>query len=585
MPTKEEAVAHRTKRFANQRPRGDVPCWLRRSYTRTIPKDIRTIHQLQRSFEDIREQWRDLCKAYTHARAKSYGEVESATEERVPHGTFNAVEGLVSQLKSVKQELLSHLSRLSDTVVMPSAPLRNEASTFQQPTWATDLMGRSDTSSARRARAEPHSEAMQGYLQAVWLARRVWAWSLCFAIVQMDLELLSGSVSVAAELFFGNVLDTATASVPGKAHCATSNTLVLHSTYNMGGSISDTLLYATVAEALGAEASWESRSGDVSVPLADSNVPPHIGAKLDEEACEVAAFFGYSVSAASYIANTKGMPSTHTDPHAAVTEAQGLTPLPETFSLPPVRDLFWVHAVALWYSVMVRDDTRAARLLSIFETAKRLFSVEETEGSTEGTELLSPISEKAAEQPHPLQQSSVMQAATVFVLLAAKLLLDEDYSGVQQLLLRAGFSGSDDRCDEGGVRDCLGPLLANLCPQGVLLRFLFRLLAEHVVRRKWIENGVGQAFRPVEPVHVDADGAAARPGGGKALNPHRLACVLANSASTDDTAEHFLPVSGTRTWSLFEGTHHLCAALQMAALSKMGGDWPLPPALLTNAFA
>ncbi|CAG9580882.1 conserved hypothetical protein [Leishmania major strain Friedlin] len=585
MPTKDESAASRTKRFANQRPGGDVPCWLRRTYTRTIPKDIRTTQELQRSFEDIREQWRDLCEAYTHAKAKSSWQVESAIEETVPHGTRSAVERLVSQLKSVKQELLAHLSRLSGALAGPAAPLPTEASASALPAWVSDVMGCSHNSRARTVRVEPCSEAMQSYLQAIWLARRVWVWSLCFASVAMDLELLSGSVSVAAELFFGNAFDTAVAPELGEAHLTQRDSRAFHSAYNMGGSISEALLYATV-EATAAKEPTESRAGNAIARLDDSDSPPHFAAKVDEEACEVAAFFGCSVSAARYTADTvAGVPSTHADSHAAAVKGEGRTRSLETSSAPWVRDLFWVHAVALCYSVMARDDTSAARLLSVFETAKRSFSVEEAEGSTEGTEPSSLTTAKAAEQPNPLQQSPVLQAATVFVLLAAKLIADEDYNAVQQLLHRAGFGSCDGRRSESGAQGCSTLSLAALCPQGVLLRFLIRLLAEHVVRRQWTERGLGQAFRPMEPFDVGADAAAAGSGIPNASNRHRLACALATRASTDDTAERTQPGSCVTTWSLFHATQHLCDALQMAALRSMGGDWPLPPALLRHAFA
>ncbi|CBZ30055.1 conserved hypothetical protein [Leishmania mexicana MHOM/GT/2001/U1103] len=587
MPTKDGAAASRAKRFADQRPVGDVPCWLRRSYTRTIPKDIRTTRQLHRTFEDIREQWRDLCKAYTHERAKSSSQVESDTEEVVPHGARSAVERLVSQLKSVKQELLAHLSRLSGALAGPAAPLPTADTASSLPAWVSDLMGSNDTSSASTVRVAQNSEAMQHYLQAIWLARRVWVWSLCFASVVMDLELLSGSVSVAAALFFGNAFDTAMTPELGEANCAERDNLVLHSAYDMDGSISEALLYATVAAAAAeAEGPSEGRSGNVVANLDDPDLPPHVAVKLDEEECEVAAFFGCGVSSVRYTADTvAGVPSTHADPHAAVMKGEGLTPSPEISSALPVRDLFWVHAVALCYSVMARDYTSAARLLSVFETAKRSFSVEEAEGGTEGTEPLSPTSAKAAEQANPLQQSPVLQAATVFVLLAAKLIVDEDYNAVQQLLSRAGFVSCDDRGSQSGAQGRSSSSLAALCPQGVLLRFLIRLLAEHVVRRRWTEHGLGQAFRPMEPFHVAADAAAAGSGIPKASNRHRLACALATGASTDETAERSQADSCTATWSLFHGTQHLCDTLQMAALRKMGGDWPLPPALLRNAFA
>ncbi|AYU82243.1 hypothetical protein LdCL_330033200 [Leishmania donovani] len=586
MPSKDEAAASRTKRFANQRPGGDFPCWLRRTYTRTIPKDIRTTQQLQRSFEDIREQWRDLCEAYTHARAKSSWHVESAMEEVVPHGTRSAVERLVSQLKSVKQELLAHLSKLSEALAGPAAPLPTGASASALPGWVSDLMGCSDASSARAVRVEQNSKAMQSYLQVVWLARRVWVWSLCFASVAMDLELLSGSVSVAAELFFGNAFDTAIAPELGEANRAQRDNLILHSAYSMGGSISEALLYAAV-EAAAAEGPSESPAGNAIARLDDSDLPPHFAVKVDEEACEVAAFFGCSVSAARYSADTVAeVPSTHIDPHAAVMKGEGRTPSPETSSAPPVRDLFWVHAAALCYSVMVRDDTSAARLLLVFETAKRSFSVEEAEGSTEGTGPSSPTTAKAAaEQPNPLQQSPVLQAATAFVLRAAKLIADEDYNAVQQLLYRAGFGSCNGRRSESGAQGCSSSSLAALCPQGVLLHFLIRLLAEHVVRRQWTERGLGQAFRPMEPFDVGVDAAAAGPGIPKASNRHRLACALATRASSNDAAERSQPGSCVTAWSLVDGTQHLCDALQIAALRNTGGDWPLPPALLRHAFA
>ncbi|AIO01550.1 hypothetical protein LPMP_332590 [Leishmania panamensis] len=587
MPTEEKATVSPTNRFATQHPSDDVSSWLRRPYTRTISKEIRTTLQLQRSFEDIREQWRDLCETYTHARVESSScRIRQAGEAVLPHGTRGVVDRLMSQLKSVKQELLAHLSRLSGALAVLSVSLPTETSAPPLPAWVSDLMECSDPLNARTVRVAENSEAMQSYLQAIWLARRVWVWSLCFASVTMDLELLSGSVSVAAELFFGNAFATAIVIAPernGVDHVK-SDGLLLHSTYNIGGAISERLLYATVAAA--ASASSESGTGNAISCFDDIDSPPHILAKLDDEACEVAAFFGCSASWAKCAGDpVGGAYSMHVGPDTVAVACDDPTPLSKTCGAAPVRDIFWVQAAALCYSAIVCDDAATTRLLAVFEAAKDSFPVEEAERFAQGDFAAPLTAAKVPDQANPPRQPPALQSATVVVLLAAKLLVDEDFNALQQLLRRAGFDGGDDSRPANDEQDCSRSSLATLCPQGVLLGFLIRLLVEHVVRRRWTEHRLGQAFRPTEPLDIGAGDAAAGSGETKTSTRYRLACALANGVSRLATMEPDHLDDLTTTPTLFHGTKHLCNALQMSTLHNMGGDWPLPPALLRGVFA
>ncbi|KAG5469177.1 hypothetical protein LSCM4_02575 [Leishmania orientalis] len=581
----EEATTRPTERFAAHRRGADVPRWLRRSYTRTIPSEIRTTEQLQLSFEDVREQWWDLCEAYTRGREEFSCQTKHPAEEVLPGNTRSAVDRLVSQLKSVKQELLAHLSRLSGALTTPSVPPPSGALDLVLPEWASDLMGNSAPSNVRAVRLEHGSEAMKSYLQAIWLARRVWAWSLCFAIVSMDLELLSGSVSVAAELFFGNPFLTAVTLEPSEADRKKAADLALDSAYNRGGLISEALLYGTVAAAA-STISDEPRAGSAPAGLHDTAVPLQISARLTEEACEIAAFFGCSVSSAKSAAGSVGRASsTHADPHAAAVEGEVDAPLPKTSAAPKIRDIFWVHAAALCYSVAVRDDASAARLLSVFETAKHSLVAEEAESSAGEDAATCSILTRAPEHPNPSEKASELQTAIVFVLLLAKLIVDEDYSALTKLLHCAGFSDDGDgrAADEG--QDWLSTSLAAVSPEGAILRFLIRLLAEHVVRRRWTEHGLGQAFQPMEPCAVGAGAAMVGPDQLDSSKRHRLVCALASRVSLVDTARRAQLNNLTGVMKLVQGTRHLCNALQMAALRNMGGDWPLPPALLRSTFS
>ncbi|KAG5469532.1 hypothetical protein LSCM1_02755 [Leishmania martiniquensis] len=585
MHASDEAKTKSGARFGAQNQGGDMPSWLRRSYTRTISSEIRTTEQLQCSFEDVRKQWWGLCLTYTQRREESSCHGKVATEEILPRGTRDAVDRLVSQLKSVKQELLAHLSRLSGALAVPTIPPPSEAASSPLPAWVSDLMGDSIPCNARASRVEQNSEAIQSYLQAIWLARRVWAWSLCFATVTMDLELLSSSVSVAAELFFGNLCRAATATEGSKGVRDWGDDAALHSAYNLNGVLSEALLHATVA-AVAARVSLERRAENGVACWHDAHVPMQILAKVEEEGREIAAFFGCSVASAMYTAGSVGGASSMpVDPHAATPEGDVPVPMPETSAAPAIRDMFWVNAVALCYGVVVRDDANAARLLSVFEAAKRSFSAEATEGALEEESASSSPSIGAPEQPRASETPSVIQSATVFVLLVAKLLIDEDYGALPELLRRAGFVDEGDDCAADGEVLCPSLLLAAGCPEGAVLRFLIRLLAEHVVRRRWIEHGLGQAFRPIEPHHAGADAATVEPDRLEDAERHQGAYALANRMPLDEAARRARLNRQAAAWKLFPGTRDLCHALQMAALRSIRGEWPLPPALLRSAFS
>ncbi|KAG5495223.1 hypothetical protein JKF63_02278 [Porcisia hertigi] len=581
MPRNKEAATSSPRHSPPQHIDVDVPTWLRRPYTRTIPKEIRTIVRLKHSFEDVRKQWQDLCKTYTHAQVESTGHVLSATEGTLSHEVRSAVDRLVSQLKSVKQELLAHLSTLSGALAATSASLATEATASPLPAWVADLMGRSSLPVASSSCVEHISEEMRGYLQAVWLARRVWVWSVCFACILMDLELLSGSVSVAAELFFGNAFATGMAPEQAETGGLQSASFMFGSPYNMNGSITEALLY----EAVEMEATAESqrRTGSAAAHFHGADFGSQISAQVEDEACEIRAFFGYSAASAE---NTTGAGAWASrlrgGLHSATTGGDGNACSPETSALAPVRDLFWVQTVSLCYSVMVRDDRSAARLLTVFEAAERALSAKGTKSCPESDLAACSTLAATPDEPGSSEEPTVLWDATAFVLLVAKHIVDDDYNAVQQLLCRAGFHNSDLGHSVDGEGDGLRSSLAALCPQGVILRFLIRLLEEHVVRRRWIDEGLGKAFRPMEPPDASDDAAAAVSSTTRAPHLHRLACTLENRASAVAAAENVKLGNAGKILTLFQGTQQFCDALQIAALRNMGGDWPMPPPLLGN---
>ncbi|KAK7201345.1 hypothetical protein NESM_000196800 [Novymonas esmeraldas] len=537
----------------------DRPDWLRRPYTRTIARELRTTAQLTCSFDDVRAQWREVCSAYTFSPARLAGRDVLPCEGALPNAVRATVDGLVSQLKAVKQELLAHLSTLARALAATAVlPVTASASAEELPAWAKDLMGRDGVSTANaNAQTQSGTEsgeeaaATRAYLHAVWLARRVWVWSICFASITMDLELLSGSVSVAAELFFGQPF--ATAATPRSDGAATTeqlDDLVVHSPYNMHGALSETLLHATVAR------SPTERCAVLAITdVSDTTPQMH-----DEEARELRFFFGaarlpevHSTTSACETA------AAHADPCARTSADAGATsPLPAA----SLRDAFWVHAVALVYSVVARDDVSAARLLALFEAATLCFSADAAPSTTDGVGAVC----KAPSAPPP-HRGTPLQVATSVVLLVAKALVVEDYRAAQLVLSGAGWGGRtvERESVQGGSLASLG----ELCPQGVLLSLVTRLLAEHVVRRRWTEQGLGQAFRPIEPA---VDGAAASSRG---QHSQRLASALTRSGADSRVDEA----------TLVEGTCRLCHAVQIAALQGMGGDWPLPPSLLVGTFS
>lgn len=582
------------------------PEWLRRSYTRTIPEDLRTVEQLRLSFEDVRRQWAELCSSYVESKAPLIS--SSATchaQFALQPGVRVSVDRLVSQLKAVKQELLAQLTRFLGFLCMPSectltantiadgaangaaglavsASLSKKGSFAPEEKWLGDLAGVSPAretatvaAHSSNAPCQESEEPRNEYFAAVWLARRVWVWSICLACATMDLELLSGSVSVSTELFFG---------CPFSSRCGTGavevnecHSSVYNSCYNRNGAISEQELYSSIAALL----KTKSDGGAANAT-----------ARVDAETHEIRSFF---VFAASKKAASSSSSLSHMSPReaAACSEARQVVPH-FAASMLATRDALWVHAAALCYSIVARDDTSAARLLAFFDGAQRVLhdrAGRDENRTPKANEPLPPDTEKGQEQ---------VSRAISFVLRVATLLLDEDYVALQHLWQSEGYGVSCEVWQElpheaatphvkaEATRELgfsgLAPLAA-VCPEAHLLVLLIRLLSEHVVRRRWTEQGVGQAFRPIEPVVHPTD--VRKEDDEKNLNrlitalvkPSRY--VAKRNANTIDAAPR---TTSAETEQCGTGARRLCDALQIAALRDMGGDWPLPGTLLCAVF-
>lgn len=465
---------------------------------------------------------------------------------------------IMSQLKAVKQELLAQLSRLSSATAPAAAAETSSAESTgvdAVPGWVADLVGRGAQCGYGAHRLSRDRATVVAYLEAVWLARRVWVWSICVACATMDLELLSGSVSVAAELFFGDCTGSPAAPTQaGASAAARTGGHALRSSYSLDGALTEAQLYAAAASAPSTTKATTPQS-DLSARLREVGRPMLLQTHLQPapdvaaEECEMRAFF-CGLTCAGHV---------HKDPHDGV--ARGGSPA-------CVRDAFWVRAVVLCYSIMVRDDTSAARLLSYFQELHR--------DVTETREMKSAAADDADGAAPPARKTRALCVAAGFVLLLAERLVDEDYGAVAQHLHNAGYAaacGTPNSSD--AVTSADGLVFAELCPGGgVLMLFLVRLLAEHVVRRRWAEQGVGQAFRPVEP----ADTTKCPGVGSTATHRNRLGCALAESrqAARGQTR---------RPREADACAVHLCDAFQRTALCDMGGDWPLPPDILRTSIA
>jgi hypothetical protein len=575
-----------SKSWATAKADNDAPPeWLRRSYTRTVSKDLRTVEQLRLSFEDVRRQWRSACDQYTSSESTTTAVVAPCGSHKpLQPDLRRKVDQLVGQLKSVKQELLAQLTRLLNTLsvsddlpaaagFVASSPGKQEKCSPDER-WLSGLLG-------GRGAAVDHLHlctSQQEYLSAVWLARRVWVWSVCLACATMDLELLSGSVSFSAQLFCGCPFAEPTEGCDEAAHL---QGFVLHSCYDHSGEITEQVLRSAVASATAAAAA-------VPVTGAASAEAPR-----ENEACEMRAFFG-CVCGSPFTAATRLDSRTsgvcHFDPGAALVGAAASPPL-----RPIVGDAFWVHAIALCYSAVTRDDTGAARLLTFFADAYSAF-FETNEDEEEDV--------VAFEGPPPRgvdESGERLRRCIAFLLQVVTLLLDEDYPALQQLWQREGYLSSGrcgvekpDVATAANMTNVTVPAcdsdsapLVVMCPEASLMVLLVRLLGEHVVRRRWTEQQVGQAFRPVEPVpHPEL----ARKESSD-VNPNRLVCALLQTSQRGLAHPSGLEAENSsggcrHAMAAMEGTAAMqfCHALQLTALREMGGDWPLPGTLLRAAF-
>lgn len=507
------------------------PEWLRCTYTRTIPKDLRTVEQLRLSFEDARQQWRSVCCKYESCASTSASKLGLLSAKNLPPGIRSAAEQVVSQVKAVKQELLAQLAhKLEDLKVSmgdSATTLAAAAASQTESGWVQDLVwSQRCSSSAVSALVHPPDPQRTAYLEALWLARRVWVWSICLACAAMDLELLSGSVSVASELFFGCLV---TPSSGQQDHCSSASTnsqdCVCHSSYDLNGAVTDA----------------EVRAANTSVKASAQAT----------EVCKLRAFLGASCSGAT----------------RAVEEV--------------VTDAFWVHTIALCYSAIVRDDASAARLLALFDQATALVAEEKPQDISEDDACCG-RAVQGEEDLKEVDESQQQQQLIAFVRQMARLLLDEDYCALQSLLRSEGYelegtAGStwSETVHADPNADGIATSLATACPEGFLVVLLVRLLGEHVVRRRWTAENLGQAFRPIEPEqHLDAS----------AAHPNRLVNALGGQpcgAAADDSTPVLECCNDTERGSC---ALRLCHALQVAALRDMGGDWPLPPLLLRATF-
>ncbi|KPA81055.1 hypothetical protein ABB37_04420 [Leptomonas pyrrhocoris] len=577
-----------SKSWATAPPARDAPPeWLRRSYTRTISKHLRTVEQLRLSFEDARRQWRELCFRYkgssvTHAKTDA-----SCGLSLLSSGIRSSVDRLVSQLKAVKQELLAHLTHGLEALCLPSdAAAAASPSTSPQPDdfvlkekWLQNLLSVYSKGAAAAAVADRQTDALnrdahavrREYLLTVWLARRVWVWSICLACATMDLELLSGSVSLSTQLYFGCPFispNDITENLNELSCCA------FDGCYNKGGEITEQDLYATAAAHVQAESSASSITA------------------ADGEAWELRTFLGFDCPtiSANLTNELRADPGSHVDPQAVpAAEAARVRAAASTTNrhAPVMRDAFWVHAIALCYSIVARDDTNAARLLSAFENFYRCLRTQVADDAPDAS-----VEEDLSGASRPHQKLY----AIAFLLRVATLLLDEDYVALQRVWRREGFCDkgqgqrkapdatteavADEKEDSLPSSSPAAPL-SRVFPEARVLLWLISLLGEHVVRRRWTEQQLGQAFRPMEPVPHPA--ASRREDHDD--DPSRLVYALLETEqlaanSNDGTGK--ADSHDDATWCT--NAVRLCDTLRIAALRDMGGDWPLPGALLRAAF-
>lgn len=524
---------------------------LRRPYTRTIPKDLRDVGVLEKSFIDVQLQWMHFTLHYKTVaeRSSDATKLSELIESREVAKAYGEVGGMVSQLKAIKQELLSHLNTLKGktfTEASRDADTPGALST-EAPTWITCLC-RSDST---------HQTMTQqmAYLDALWLARQVWVWSICFACVTVDLELLTGSISVATDLFFG------TPSQPNLAlrhHQRLSKTLpgrepplqwagnaVTDTFYSLHGRISEEMLYT-------------HRYNRLSTTLDAAAV----AAQLRREECSAAAFF---------------LPCTpHTSSTAATfMQGKGSSGLPGH-----MRDSFCVYTAALFYAIIVRDDVTATRHMQCF-----------TAVPTEPNPLLSTAVSGGHDEMDVWGKAA--QNASRWVADIASLLAAEDYLVANSLICMSWVSGNSDiaaprpaaaiadssaRVSMAGSGACLGE-------EGLLFCGLMRLLAEHVIRRRFVAANMHEIFRPIITLASnDGSGSAGRCSGLSSVAP---ASPNAHAVETSSSflADHLIksapnPLPHFRAQTV----EVICALLQQAALKERGGPWPMPGFLLRAVF-
>ncbi|KPI89847.1 hypothetical protein ABL78_1016 [Leptomonas seymouri] len=572
-----------TRPWAAAKPDSNAPPeWLRRPYTRTISKDLRTVEQLQVSFEDVRRQWKCICDTHGGINvATASASASSSSPVVLPPGVRSSVDQLVSQLKAVKQELLPHLTRMLGALSLPIDATATASSTSpQQDRFAADekwLEELSRGDRGGRAAAAATAASRQGdasdrsayalrkeYLQALWLARRVWAWSICLASASLDLELLSGSISMSTEIFFGCPFASPDEDTQDWKELFR---VVFDSCYSKNSEITEQELYAAVSASTSA---------------------------VHREACEIRAFLGFAGGSGAKNFSAGRSPDAHgrVDPQAASIDEATHPPAFASTSTDTslwTRDAFWIHAIALCYSIVVRDETAAARLLATLENASQLVCMHTVDN--EDDVAVEGECTRVSCHWH-------MRAAIAFVRRVAKLLLDEDYIALQRVWRREGFfetadtaqavsnAGSELRAQVDETASCCSSStpLALLFPEARILVLLTRLLDEHVVRRRWTEQGVGQAFRPIEPVPRLATTRKEN----NAANPNRLCCAILKApqamANVGDSTSKAGSDNGVVHVVQRTSAACLCDALWIAALGDMGGDWPLPGLLLQAAF-
>ncbi|CCW60908.1 unnamed protein product [Phytomonas sp. EM1] len=559
---------------------------LRRPYGRTMPRDIRSVHMLALSFQDLKEQWTSFMRSSVSP--------HNGEKEVFGRKGRDLAERLSSQIKAIKQELLHHLSTLLHTRqagtcsskdlhtfydtslsrgnTSPKATTPTHSSTPQNdlpPIYKGD--GNSDTVafftslfSSREACVENCLEIP--YLEALWLARRVWLWAIFIAILLADMELLSGSLSFATGLYFALPIP------PGRGGNAPA--FVMSSTSYSGYGA---LTYDTFR-------AYARRRGGGGVELVD--------------------FFDCDEAGEGDQAGETTQKKTNERAAAEGKEEEW--------------DGIFLHAAVVLYAVLARDEAAAAggiqrwwdallatsdaqageASLAVTETPHPLLDAVDSNAKRDASEVDSPL-RGGASQGGVENEEEVARLFAWRVALAAEFAAAEDYVSLNRLLRGAAFacrrllisSPQSDRFHVNVAEGVSGsPRLSfstSTCAC-FALQLLYRTLAEHVIRRQCIAGDLGKCFRPVISTEIPPSSGDNRSNftfltdcSPPSLDPPDEKPMGAADAKGSRSAQ---PSDHRRRVDVFLEQMHICSLIQLTSLRSKEGPWPLPKSLVSSAF-